>query len=79
MNKVSRFLCSFSYYLSLCRDPSRALFIHIPELDDEVTVTLLSNVVSTVIALILTKKYSICDSGEVESEESEKEPMKKEN
>ncbi|CAJ0953661.1 unnamed protein product, partial [Mesorhabditis belari] len=32
-NDAGKFLCGFSYYLSLCQDRSKALFVHVPRLD----------------------------------------------
>lgn len=50
---VCRYLCGFSYYLSLCNDNSKVLFIHIPPLNEEVTVQLLTRVVATIIITTL--------------------------
>ncbi|CAJ0571479.1 unnamed protein product, partial [Mesorhabditis spiculigera] len=32
-----RYLCGFSFYISLCHDKSKALFVHIPEFDEDAT------------------------------------------
>ncbi|GMS90320.1 hypothetical protein PENTCL1PPCAC_12495, partial [Pristionchus entomophagus] len=48
-----RYLCGFSYYLSLCNDNSKALFVHIPPLNEKITVPLLTQVVATIILTTL--------------------------
>ncbi|GMR49691.1 hypothetical protein PMAYCL1PPCAC_19886, partial [Pristionchus mayeri] len=48
-----RYLCGFSYYLSLSNDNSKALFIHIPPLGEKVTVPLLTQIVATIILTTL--------------------------
>lgn len=48
-----RYLCGFSYYLSLCNDNSKTLFIHIPPLSEKITVELLTQVVATIILTTL--------------------------
>ncbi|MFH4980543.1 hypothetical protein AB6A40_007252 [Gnathostoma spinigerum] len=46
----SRFLCGYTYYISLCHDPRRSLFIHIPEPDEVVTIDVIIRVVKEVIS-----------------------------
>ncbi|GMT28349.1 hypothetical protein PFISCL1PPCAC_19646 [Pristionchus fissidentatus] len=47
-----RYLCGFSYYLSLSNDNTKALFIHIPPVNEKITVELLTRVVATIILTV---------------------------
>uniref|UniRef100_A0A1I7XP69 Pyroglutamyl-peptidase 1 n=1 Tax=Heterorhabditis bacteriophora TaxID=37862 RepID=A0A1I7XP69_HETBA len=48
-----RYLCAFSYYISLSHDVSRTLFIHIPPFDEECSLETLTMVVQLIIMCIL--------------------------
>ena len=59
-NALFSYLCGFSYYLSLCQDNTKTLFVHIPIVDDEVISSLFptpKNSDSTLPRLVPVENY----------------------
>ena len=52
-NDAGRFLCEFIYYQSLFIDRKRTVFIHIPDLDEQFTVTKLAETIQLIIYELL--------------------------
>ncbi|PAV59561.1 hypothetical protein WR25_22967 [Diploscapter pachys] len=48
-----RYLCGYSFYLSLSRDKSKSLFIHVPPFDEKCTLEVVAQVVKETIRCIL--------------------------
>ncbi|CAJ0594948.1 unnamed protein product [Cylicocyclus nassatus] len=48
-----RYLCAYSYYLSLSHDKSRSLFIHVPEFDEVCTLEVVTEAIQKIILAIL--------------------------
>ncbi|CAJ0949150.1 unnamed protein product, partial [Mesorhabditis belari] len=51
-----QYLCAFSFYISLCHDKSKALFVHIPEFDDEITLEIITEALQLIIKEIIVEK-----------------------
>lgn len=52
-NDAGRFLCEFIYYNSLCINPERTVFIHVPDINKKYTVPQMSEAVREIILLLL--------------------------
>ncbi|KAK5976485.1 Pyroglutamyl-peptidase I [Trichostrongylus colubriformis] len=48
-----RYLCAYSFYLSLSFDATRSIFIHVPPFDSNCTLEMVTAVVQKIIAAIL--------------------------
>uniref|UniRef100_A0A183F712 Pyroglutamyl-peptidase 1 n=1 Tax=Heligmosomoides polygyrus TaxID=6339 RepID=A0A183F712_HELPZ len=50
-----KFLCAYSFYLSLSFDVNRAIFIHVPPFDSSCTLEMVTAAVQKTIVAILRK------------------------
>ncbi|VDK43803.1 unnamed protein product [Anisakis simplex] len=48
-NDPGRYLCAYSYFMSLSHDKSRALFVHVPGFDADVTVQMVTTAIKLII------------------------------
>lgn len=59
---AGRYLCEFIFYTSLCKNPDRTVFIHVPDIGKPYTVTQMGKAVNEIILLLVDQIRTNCPS-----------------
>uniref|UniRef100_A0A183DER0 Peptidase C15, pyroglutamyl peptidase I-like protein n=1 Tax=Gongylonema pulchrum TaxID=637853 RepID=A0A183DER0_9BILA len=76
-NDPGRYLCAYSYYISLRHNRHRSLFVHVPEFDEYCTKEFIANIIKQIIHKSMLQVLALREKRSTNSDDKEQQQQPK--